>query len=105
MSIIYVEGHKDFIKREKTTEFIIIFKADWSLPSKAMTIIIEDSASKNKDFTYFVLDIGKYDFLYELKTYGVFALPTVIKVKGEDKSGNIIGATTRLQFSISTGLN
>lgn len=105
MPITHIEGHTDFENQNKPSEFIAIFKADWSMPSKAMTTIVEDSASKNKDYTFYVLDIDKYDFSIELKSYGVFTLPTVIKVREEDICGNIIGTITRLQFAIFTGLD
>lgn len=105
MPIIYVEGHTEFDRLEKPSEFVAIFRAAWALPSRAMTTIVEDSASKNKECTFYVLDIDKYDFSVELKLYNIFALPTVIKIRGGDTRGKIIGTVTRLQFAISTGLN
>jgi hypothetical protein len=103
--IINIEGHEEFVKQVKPSDYIIIFKAGWSLPSVAMTTIVEDSASKNKEFTYYVLDIDKYDFTEELKLYKVFTLPTVITMKGKKVNGTIIGTVTRLEFAISTRLN
>jgi hypothetical protein len=104
MPIINIKGHKDFVNKNKPSEYIIIFKADWNLPSKAMYAIIDDSASKNKEETFYVFDAEKYNFSKELKDFKVFAFPTVVRVSKGKTIGKAVGTLSRMQFSIFSGL-
>lgn len=105
MPIIRVKGHDDFVEQIKPDEFIIIFKAAWELSSVAMSKILEDSASKNPKFTFYLCDIGEYDFGEELKEYGIYALPTVIYARRGYVYEKLTGTATRLRFSKFSGLD
>lgn len=105
MPIIEVKGHEGFLEINKPDEYIIFFKADWCLPSRAMYKIVSDSSSKNKDIVYYVFDIERHDFTHEIKEYRVFTLPTSIYINKGTLRGTSVGTLTRAQFATFAGLD
>jgi len=84
---------KDVIN--KSYEVLVKFEADWCMPCKAMSAIVEELARLNPNVKVVAVDIEGDGMEEALKEYGIKSVPTFIHLKNGNKEGSTSGTVSK----------
>lgn len=82
MPITKIDDFQLFAELIASTERVLVkFEADWCMPCKAMTSVVEEVAKQHPDFKVVAVDIDGEGMEEAIKTYGVRSVPTFVHVR------------------------
>jgi thioredoxin 1 len=100
MSVIKINDFAAFQDTvSKESNVLVKFEADWCMPCKAMSSVVEEIAKQHPDVKVLAVDIeaeGMDDILIE---YGVRSLPTFVHLREGEKVNSACGTITKAELS------
>jgi thioredoxin 1 len=100
MPVIKVENFQSFqdivVKEENV---LVKFEADWCMPCKAMSSVVEEIANQHPNVKVVAVDIetdGMDDLLTE---YNVRSVPTFVRLRKGTKVNSAVGTVSKAELS------
>lgn len=96
-----LKSFQDVISREE--RILVKFEADWCMPCRAMSSVVEEIANQHPDVKVLAVDIEGEGLDEVLVQYGVRSLPTFISLRSGTKIGSACGTISKAELSTLIG--
>lgn len=83
----------------KESNVLVKFEADWCMPCKAMSSVVEEIAKQHPDVKVLAVDIEGEGMDGILIEYGVRSLPTFVHLREGEKVNSACGTITKAELS------
>lgn len=100
MTVTKVEDFQSFQNEVEGAERVLVkFEADWCMPCKAMTAVIEEIANRHPDLKVIAVDVDGEGMGPVLKKYKIRAVPTFVHLRGGTAIRSTSGTVSRAELS------
>jgi len=100
MPVTKVEDFQSFQSEVNGEEKVLVkFEADWCMPCKAMTAVIEEIANRHPDLKVVAADVDGEGMEPILKKYSIRAVPTFVHLRRGAAIRSTSGTVSRAELS------
>lgn len=85
---------------EKEAAVLVKFEADWCMPCKAMSSVVEEVANRYPNVKVVAINIEDEGMDNILTEYGVRSLPTFVHLKQGKKVNSVCGTLSKSELSL-----
>lgn len=96
-----LKSFQDVISREE--RILVKFEANWCMPCRAMSSVVEEIANQHPDVKVLAVDIEGEGLDEILVQYEVRSLPTFISLRSGTKVGSACGTISKAELSTLIG--
>lgn len=100
MPITKVDNFQSFLSELEGEEKVLVkFEAEWCMPCRAMSSVVEEIANQNPDLKVIAVDIEGEGMEEALRRYGVRSVPTFVHLRSGAAVRSAAGTVSRAELS------